>query len=79
MVQTLQQNLTNLDADEYEVMRSLCHLSKNLYNKTLRSATTLLRQRGVPQLLRRLRPVEIQLELRGTAKPSRTTNNETSR
>ena len=35
MVQTLQQNLTNLNADEYEVLRSLCHLSKNLYNKTL--------------------------------------------
>jgi hypothetical protein len=28
MVKTLQQNLTNLDADEYEVLRSLCHLSK---------------------------------------------------
>lgn len=35
MMKTLQQNLTNLDADEYEVLRSLCHLSKNLYNKTL--------------------------------------------
>lgn len=35
MVQTLQQNLNGLDADEYEVLRSFCHLSKNLYNKTL--------------------------------------------
>lgn len=35
MVKMLQQNLTNLDADEYEVLRSLCHLSKTLYNKTL--------------------------------------------
>ncbi|WGI16728.1 transposase [Methanonatronarchaeum sp. AMET-Sl] len=35
MVQTLQQNLANLDAKEYEVLRSMSHLSKNLYNKTL--------------------------------------------
>ena len=35
MVQTLQQNLRGLSADEYEVLRSLSHLSKNLYNKTL--------------------------------------------
>ena len=35
MVQTLQQNLKNLESKEYEVLRSMCHLSKNLYNKTL--------------------------------------------
>ena len=35
MVQTLQQNLRGLSADEYEVLRGLSHLSKNLYNKTL--------------------------------------------
>ena len=35
MVQTLQQNLKNLNAEEYEVLRSMSHLSKNLYNKTL--------------------------------------------
>lgn len=35
MVQTLQQNLRGLSADEYELLRSLSHLSKNLYNKTL--------------------------------------------
>jgi IS605 OrfB family transposase len=35
MVQTLQQNLRGLSVDEYEVLRSLSHLSKNLYNKTL--------------------------------------------
>jgi transposase len=35
MVQTLQQNLDGLESNEYEVLRSLSHLSKNLYNKTL--------------------------------------------
>jgi putative transposase len=35
MVQTLQQNLDGLTAEEYEVLRSMSHLSKNLYNKTL--------------------------------------------
>ena len=35
MVQTLQQNLKGLNSDEYEVLRSMSHLSKNLYNKTL--------------------------------------------
>ena len=35
MVRTLQQNLNNLTAEEYEVLRSMSHLSKNLYNKTL--------------------------------------------
>jgi len=35
MVQTLQQSLRGLSTDEYEVLRSLSHLSKNLYNKTL--------------------------------------------
>ncbi|ERG99363.1 MAG: hypothetical protein J07HQX50_00508 [Haloquadratum sp. J07HQX50] len=35
MVRTLQQDLKNLDAEEYEALRSMCHLSKNLSNKTL--------------------------------------------
>lgn len=35
MKKTLRQNLKGLDKKEYEVLRSLCHLSKNLYNETL--------------------------------------------
>ncbi len=35
MEQTLRQNLRGLDSTEYEILCSICHLSKNLYNKSL--------------------------------------------
>lgn len=35
MKKALRQNLKGLDKTEYEILRSLCHLSKNLYNETL--------------------------------------------
>ncbi len=35
MKKTLRQTLKGLDKTEYEILRSLCHLSKNLYNETL--------------------------------------------
>ncbi|MFP4050133.1 MAG: RNA-guided endonuclease InsQ/TnpB family protein [Thermoplasmata archaeon] len=35
MYKTLRQNMHNLDKQEYEILTSLCHLSKNVYNETL--------------------------------------------
>ena len=35
MKKTLRQNLRGLDKKDYEILRSLCHLSKNMYNETL--------------------------------------------
>ncbi len=35
MKKALRQNLRGLDKKEYKILRSLCHLSKNLYNETL--------------------------------------------
>lgn len=35
MKKTLRQNLRGLDKKEYEILSSLCHLSKKLYNETL--------------------------------------------
>lgn len=35
MKKTLRQNLKGLDKKDYEILRSLCHLSKNMYNETM--------------------------------------------
>ncbi|MFW6375862.1 MAG: RNA-guided endonuclease InsQ/TnpB family protein [Thermoplasmatota archaeon] len=35
MYKTLRQNMHNLDKQEFEILTSLCHLSKNVYNETL--------------------------------------------
>lgn len=35
MKRTLRQNLKGLDRESYDILNSLCHLSKNLYNETL--------------------------------------------